>query len=144
MKRFNPFVPTVAFSQLSSNICCPRDCVSRHNGGTRGAPIIPRDAVFRTANVERNGGHKWVKLCCASDRCNFSSLAEQKQFRTVNNSSFKLVIYILVNWRFSKENIFSEIPEAILVQIILEKRQFRCQGKGQFQCKVWLSPKTSI
>ena len=31
------------------------------NGGTRGAPIMPRDAVSRTANVERNGGHKWVK-----------------------------------------------------------------------------------
>ena len=28
-------------------------------GGTRGAPIMPRDAVSRTANVERNGGHKW-------------------------------------------------------------------------------------
>ena len=22
---------------------------------------MPRDAVSRTANVERNGGHKWVK-----------------------------------------------------------------------------------
>ena len=31
---FNPFMPTVAF-----NICCPRDCVSRHNGGTAGAPL---------------------------------------------------------------------------------------------------------
>ena len=30
-------------------------------GGTRGSPIMPRDAVSRTANVERNGGHKWVK-----------------------------------------------------------------------------------
>ena len=29
-----------AFSQ-SSNICCPRDCVSRHNGGTAGAPLKP-------------------------------------------------------------------------------------------------------
>ena len=29
-------------------------------GGTRGSPIMPRDAVSRTANVERNGGHKWV------------------------------------------------------------------------------------
>ena len=38
---FNPFMPTVAFSQLSSNICCPRDCVSRHNGGTAGAPLKP-------------------------------------------------------------------------------------------------------
>ena len=84
----NPFDPIVAFSQLSSKICCPRDCVSRHNGGTsgaplkplrddsalralsslrslrggtRGTPIMPRDAVSRTAiNVERNGGHKWV------------------------------------------------------------------------------------
>ena len=29
-------------------------------GGTRGAPIMPRDAVSRTANVERTGRHKWV------------------------------------------------------------------------------------
>ena len=49
-------MPTVAF-----NICCPRDCVSRHNGGTAGAPIMLRDAASRTANVERNGGQKWVK-----------------------------------------------------------------------------------
>ena len=33
---FNPFMPTVAF-----NICCPRDCVSRHNGVTSGAPLKP-------------------------------------------------------------------------------------------------------
>ena len=33
---FNPFMPTGAF-----NICCPRDCVSRHNGGTMGAPLKP-------------------------------------------------------------------------------------------------------
>ena len=32
----NPFMPTGAF-----NICCPRDCVSRHNGGTSGAPLNP-------------------------------------------------------------------------------------------------------
>ena len=29
-------MPTDAF-----NICCPRDCVSRHNGGTSGAPLKP-------------------------------------------------------------------------------------------------------
>ena len=34
MEKLNPILPTVAFSQLSSNMCCPRDCVSRHNGGT--------------------------------------------------------------------------------------------------------------
>ena len=27
-------MPTIAF-----NICCPRDCVSQHNGGTAGAPL---------------------------------------------------------------------------------------------------------
>ena len=59
----NPCMPTVAF-----NICCPRGCVSRHNGGTSGAPLKPlRDdsalrAVSRTANVERTGRHKWVNL----------------------------------------------------------------------------------
>ena len=30
----NPLMPNGAF-----NICCPRDCVSRHNGGTSGAPL---------------------------------------------------------------------------------------------------------
>ena len=34
--KFIKFMPTVAF-----NICCPRDCVSRHNGGTSGAPLKP-------------------------------------------------------------------------------------------------------
>ena len=48
----NPLMPSDAF-----NICCPRDCVSRHNGGTSGAPIMPRDAVSRTANVERIARH---------------------------------------------------------------------------------------
>ena len=31
-------------------------------GGTRGSPIMPRDAVSRTANVESTGRHKWVKI----------------------------------------------------------------------------------
>ena len=32
-----------------SNICCPRDCVSRHNGGTAGALLKPLrdDSAFR-------------------------------------------------------------------------------------------------
>ena len=35
-RLLHPFMPTGAF-----NICCPRDCVSRHNGGTSGAPLKP-------------------------------------------------------------------------------------------------------
>ena len=34
--QLNPFMPTGAF-----NIYCPRDCVSRHNGDTAGAPLKP-------------------------------------------------------------------------------------------------------
>ena len=32
----NPLTPNGVF-----NIGCPRDCVSRHNGGTAGAPLKP-------------------------------------------------------------------------------------------------------
>ena len=35
-RGINPFMPTGAF-----NICCPRDCVSRHNGGASGVPLKP-------------------------------------------------------------------------------------------------------
>ena len=36
VQSFNPLMPSGAF-----NICCPRDCVCRHNGGTLGAPLKP-------------------------------------------------------------------------------------------------------
>ena len=44
------FMPTVAF-----NICCPRDCVSRHNGGPTGAPLKPPrdDSALRTLSSLR-------------------------------------------------------------------------------------------
>ena len=47
---FNPFLPTVAF-----NICCPSDCVSRHNGGTAGAPLKPLrdDSALRALSSPR-------------------------------------------------------------------------------------------
>ena len=95
----NPFMPTGAF-----NICCPRDCVSRHNGseitidsegykgGTRGAPVMPRDAVSRTANVERTGRHKWVKyLWYGSPRNVFNMrtpLPKENFYKTVNANLF--------------------------------------------------------
>ena len=43
-------MPTVAF-----NICCLRDCVSRHNGGTSGAPLKPfrDDSVLRALSTLR-------------------------------------------------------------------------------------------
>ena len=60
----NPLMPNGAF-----NICCPRDCVSRHNGGSSGAPlkplrddsapIMPRDVSLSDSKCW-NGGQKLV------------------------------------------------------------------------------------
>ena len=36
----NPLMPVGNYS-YQFFICCPRDCVSRHNGGTSGAPLKP-------------------------------------------------------------------------------------------------------
>ena len=46
----NPFMPTGAF-----RICCSRDCVSGHNGGTAGAPLKPLrdDSVLRALSSLR-------------------------------------------------------------------------------------------
>ena len=43
-------MPTGAF-----NICCPRDCVSRHNGGAPGAPFKPLrvDSALRALSTLR-------------------------------------------------------------------------------------------
>ena len=48
--ELNPFMLTVAF-----NICCPRDCVSRHNGGSAGAPLKPLrdDSALRALSTLR-------------------------------------------------------------------------------------------
>ena len=50
-------MPTVAF-----NICCPRDCVSRHNGGTAGAPLKPLrdDSALRALSSLRGLRGAWV------------------------------------------------------------------------------------
>ena len=46
----NPFMPTGAF-----NICCPRDCISRHNRGTAGAPLKPLrdDSALRHSRCKK-------------------------------------------------------------------------------------------
>ena len=58
----NPFMPTSAF-----NICCPRDCVFRHNGGTLGAPLKPLrdDSALRALSTLRGlrGAPEVPPLC---------------------------------------------------------------------------------
>ena len=53
-KTFNPFVPTVP-------TCAVRETASLGIMGSPRVPPLCRDAVSRTANVERTGRHKWVK-----------------------------------------------------------------------------------
>ena len=45
-------------SPLSSSICCPRDCVSRHNGGTSGAPLKPLrdDSALMCQTISHSSG----------------------------------------------------------------------------------------
>ena len=53
---------TVAF-----NMCCPRDCVSRHNGGTSGAPLKPLrvDSALNDAlRAERDVGETCPPVRC--------------------------------------------------------------------------------
>ena len=62
LKCINPFMPTGAF-----NICCPRDCVFRHNGGTSGAPLKPLrvDSALRALSTLRGsrGASEVPPLC---------------------------------------------------------------------------------
>ena len=63
----NPFMPTGAF-----NICCPRDCVSRHNGGTSGAPLKPPrdDSALRALSTLRGlRGAPEVPPLCRETQC---------------------------------------------------------------------------
>ena len=49
------------------NICCPRDCVSRHNGGNSGAPLKPLrvDSALRALSTLRGlrGAPEVPPLC---------------------------------------------------------------------------------
>ena len=62
MVLLNPLMPSGA-----SNICCPRDCVSRHNGGTSGAPLKPLrvDSALKALSTLRGlrGASEVPPLC---------------------------------------------------------------------------------
>ena len=64
------------------NICCPRDGVSRHNGGPSGAPLKPLrvDSVLRTLSTLRGlrGAPEVPPLCRETQ-----SLGQQIRFNKV-------------------------------------------------------------
>ena len=54
-------MPTGAFI-----ICCPRDCVSRHNGGTVGAPLKPlRDTNMTNIKYDKYLNQSFSVICVA-------------------------------------------------------------------------------
>ena len=89
----NQFLPTVpTFAVRETDVC-------RHNGGTRGSPIMPRDAVSRTANVGTVGTNqknhprsiKYIK---------FTSYIDALIFCQINKNMIALQIIILL-WNLS-------------------------------------------
>ena len=63
---FNPLMPVGNYS-YQFFICCPRDWVSRHNGGTSGAPLKPLrvDSALRALSTLRGlrGAPEVSPLC---------------------------------------------------------------------------------
>ena len=67
-------MPTVAF-----NICCPRDCVSRHNGGTSGAPLKPlRDDSALSLHFIKLEFAKALHFWISDEWCEYPLIAEAK------------------------------------------------------------------
>ena len=76
---------------------------------------MPRDAVSRTANVERNGGHKWVKrnlyiiACNYHNVCSFFNLFFNYHLRNVSNlivSSNVSDVKLIPEYSFSLQFVF--------------------------------------
>ena len=86
---FNPFMSTVAF-----NICCPRDCVSRHNGGTAGVPLKPLrdDSALKTLLSLRvlRGAPEVPPLCRETQ-----SLGQHMLNAPVGINGLKIDMYLL-------------------------------------------------
>ena len=91
MTLVNPFMPTGAF-----NICCPRDCVSRHNGGTSGAPLKPLkvDSALRALSSlwDLRGAPAVPQLCRDTQ-----SLGKQMLNATVGINGLILYVQHLCN-----------------------------------------------
>ena len=94
----NPFMPTGAF-----NIYCPRDCISRHNGGTSCAPLKPLrdDSALRTLSSLRGlrGAPEVPPLCreaSVSQTANVGTVGKNGLRRSWNQNK-NIVIMILAH-----------------------------------------------
>ena len=80
--KYTPFDYTFIYADWYFNICCPRYCVSRHNGGTSGAPLKPLrvDSALRAWKcVNIRGLQLLVWVCCSQEKKNLPKLAKPSQ-----------------------------------------------------------------
>ena len=110
-------MPTGAF-----NISCPRDCVSRHNGGASGAPLRPLrvDSALRALSTLRglrgvdsvNDPLKPLRVDSA-----LRTLSTQRGLRGVDFFSIEIPTTIFFNSRFQqnseKKSLFRNKPEPL-------------------------------
>ena len=88
---------------ISSNVSSADSTIDSEGfkGGTRGAPIMPRDCVSRTANVESNGGHKWVKMVytrkCFLNVKNVNTFLLQKYILGKQMGLYKYIYRVYIN-----------------------------------------------
>ena len=81
----NPFMPTVAF-----NICCPRDCVFRHNGSL-GIPLRDDSALRALSTLRSLRGAPAVPPLCREPQ----SLGQQMLNATVGTNALNLLCTIV-------------------------------------------------
>ena len=90
----NPFMPTGAF-----NICCPRDCVSRHLGGTSGAPLKPLrvDSALRALSTLRGlrGAAEGPPLCRETQSLGHQMLELSCENATVGTNGLSCFMHLL-------------------------------------------------
>ena len=90
----NPFMLTGAF-----NICCPRDCVSRHNGGTSGAPLNPSETIVLSEHY-RLWGFKGGARGKMPPLCRETSVSRTANVGTVGKNGLNCNLFHL----FLKDN----------------------------------------
>ena len=85
-------MPTVAF-----NIFCQRDCVSRHNGGTSGAPLKPLrdDSALRALSTLRDlrGEPEVTPLCRETQSLGQKMLELSCENATVGKNGLSPVVF---------------------------------------------------
>ena len=90
---------------------------------------MPRDAVSRTANVERNGEHKWVNNYINKDLLTFkfkprrSSDGQMQKYKNVPNSWLQHFAILLFKFQITLYEILLELVSNCQILICFQNNQ---------------------